>query len=445
MSQFILGVLDVFAMKESNDLVTIGRCKGTIKKGESVMITNPGEDDNKAFSTRVVSMELPAPSGKGWVKAEKASDCVVSLRLENAAKYKTKKASVVYNGGSTNAEIHDVYISALGDSFIVKDDLAIKDIDAQKFSLTDLAELCGLYQWYRDNKLKERTVKDKEENDVKLFKLVKLMREKLFAMDKIYCLYSKVTGEPFMFSRTIKKKKDYICMPPNIRLITEATLNDALAKYPNDIFEIKCIENGDDKRGIYDFLGSAFYLNGAMGCEFINEAAVISSETLVPKPDFTDADPKKVPVMNPGVERWLLLISQMPMPDTEEKKAIFHLYYSFLMCELPAAKFLIPMKFADGVPEVDAAGKGVLAEKVKLSIATEDGRGSRDAARLYTDWKRFHMVYHEGWEALVQSLGEVITLYDVVINSTERTHSSIYIDMDTFGKITEFLKSKFAK
>jgi len=40
-------------------------------------------------------------------------------------------------------------------------------------------------------------------------------------------------------------------------------------QYNPDVFDIVKIENGSDKKGIYNFLGSTFYLNGACGVKVI--------------------------------------------------------------------------------------------------------------------------------------------------------------------------------
>ena len=69
-----MGLKDLFFRKDAKtvqeSLVVTGRVKGTIRVGDAVYISNPGEDNDNTFLTTIVGIET-APN----VMAKVASDC----------------------------------------------------------------------------------------------------------------------------------------------------------------------------------------------------------------------------------------------------------------------------------------------------------------------------------------------------------------------------------
>jgi hypothetical protein len=53
---------------------------------------------------------------------------------------------------------------------------------------------------------------------------------------------------------------------------------------------------------------------------------------------------------------------------------------------------------------------------------------------MFTDWKRMRMVYKEedGWNALVQSISQMIETFDCAINATEYMAAGCYIDKEFY-------------
>lgn len=90
-----MGLKDLFFRKDAKtvqeSLVVTGRVKGTIRVGDAVYISNPGEDNDNTFLTTIVGIET-APN----VMAKVASDCAVGVRLEKGKLYKIKKGTVLY-------------------------------------------------------------------------------------------------------------------------------------------------------------------------------------------------------------------------------------------------------------------------------------------------------------------------------------------------------------
>ena len=74
--EFIFGVLDVYLVKGSDDLVVVGKLKGSLKKGDRLYISNCGDDDDELFISSVVSMDIDAKD------VDEAKDCFVAIRVK---------------------------------------------------------------------------------------------------------------------------------------------------------------------------------------------------------------------------------------------------------------------------------------------------------------------------------------------------------------------------
>lgn len=61
----------------------------------------------------------------------------------------------------------------------------------------------------------------------------------------------------------------------------------------------------------------------------VNSNTSISAEKIVEKPDFSNLPEINRPVMNPDLERWILLIAELGHPDTPDKELIYKLYFFF--------------------------------------------------------------------------------------------------------------------
>ena len=70
----------------------------------------------------------------------------------------------------------------------------------------------------------------------------------------------------------------------------------------------------------------------------VNSNTSISAEKIVEKPDFSNLPEINRPVMNPDLERWILLIAELGHPDTPDKELIYKLYFSFMSRELVKSK-----------------------------------------------------------------------------------------------------------
>ncbi len=383
---FALGVTDTFSLINSEDLVVVGKLNGTVSTGAAVYITNLGDDKGSISLSTIVAMEQ-GPNHS----VTHAENCHIALRIENGKKLGIKIGTVIHAREASGKDVHGAYINALGDGYIQGKKLELTGEEIQELSITDCAELWRLYGWFRSQTASADSEEQKQEKGRKLAVIVKALCQKILAADEIYCVFNKKTGEPHLFSKTVQQEENYMCAPPSIMIFTDAYQSVMSSYYTTETMEVKKIEKGEDGKGIYNFLGSTFYLNGACGVAVLSEQTIISAAELVAPPDYSQLKPQDVPVTNPDLVRWLLLMGQMPKLETEDEKTIYTLYVGFLEREMLTAKFLIPMKTDGDLPQPDESGEAVLKKDSSISISVTEGKNGRQAVHMYTDWKRFRM------------------------------------------------------
>lgn len=148
-------------------------------------------------------------------------------------------------------------------------------------------------------------------------------------------------------------------------VVTEAYHSVFSQTYQRSDLELRKIENGKDKKGIYNVLGNAFYLNGAQGVDFMFMETAVSHEQFIPQPNYSGMREVDIPVTNPVLKRWRLLLEQLGNPKNENQELISNLYYRFMGKALVNAKFLIPMKFLNGKPESGENVGEIILKKIR--------------------------------------------------------------------------------
>ncbi len=433
-SSFVYGVQDSFKLLNSNDLVVVGRVKGTVYPGMAVYVSNFGDDNGSILVTTVLGLEI------NQTPVDTATDCLVALKLEAGQKVDIKIGSIVHTRDISTKEVHDAYISAIGDVYVLRKNLDLSDDEIASMSITDCAEAWRLYNWFHSKNSANESEEEKLANREKIEKLACALCKKILAADEIYTVFNKVTGEPHMFSHTIKQDNDsYMCTPPDIMIISKVYSKQYEAMYSADQFEIRKIENGTNKDGIYNFLGSTFYLNGACGVAILSEQTAIDASKLVPKPDYGDTPQINIPVTNPDLMRWMLLIGQLGHPETPDTELIYKLYYRFMSIEMTKAMFIIPMQSEGEIPTADKNGKTVLKEGLQINFPTMKGKYNRDAVRMFTDWKRLHMEYGPEWSGFLQPVSGMIDVFDCAINATKYPASGCYISKDMYEEMIKMV------
>lgn len=412
-----VGVLDIYELTDkSSDIVVLGKLKGTLKVGAAVYLSNVGDDGDSSAVTTVRGIEI-APNQP----ADEATDCPVGLLIEGGAKLNIRKGSVLFERETPSCDVRNAYINALGDEFIGRLKLNIPDKDMEKLTFADCVELWKLFRLYKEKIEPDKTEEEKNVSDERFSRLAQAVIDKLFSLKEIYCLVNKSTGEPHMLSSTFRSDNgSYQVSPPNILLFTKSQMPLISHIFQEDTYTYQLVDNTSDKNGIINFLKEAFYLNGACGVFLQDSEVSIDKDKLVMPLDESCDNNSIYQSINPGLERWLLLIGQLGTPDSPEKETIYDIYYRFMAREIIKTDFLVPVK--------------------NKRYATIKGKDGKEAVKIYTDLKRLLMGVGEEYEVQHISISELITAYDCAINVTEYLNAGCYINSDTYADILAMTK-----
>lgn len=433
---FVMGILSVKPVAGSDNIKVTGNLKGNAEANMIISALNFGDDNREPIMTTVLGVEV------NDAFASSATDCKASLIIEGGQGRKIGVGTVLYTRDMGETAVHDAYISALGDVYVMDRALDISDDELDVLSLTDCAEIWRLNSWYLSHAGKDEADDIKAERKNRLDKLVTALCDKILNADTIYYVHDKKTGEAHLFSQTVDRNDgSYICTPPNIMIVSKAYHRHYRKLYSNDKTELAIVRNGEDKKGIYNFLAGNFYINGACGAAVGTVQTSIAAGMLVKKPDHEGVPVENIPVTNPDLVRWMLLIGQMDSPkDDKEAALIFNLYYRFMGIEMTKAKFIIPMKHDGGAVKKDDKGNTVTDKDFKFGIATMKGKGDKDAVIMYTDWRRLRSEYGKEWDGMVHTMGGMIEMFDCAINPTRFPAAGSYITKEMYDSIVKMTK-----
>ena len=426
-----LGVLGFFPMEEKEELLIAANLEGSLKVGDCLLFCNPDQGMDALGSVVVKKLSCHKEDVEALNDEE-----LVYLEVDKVPSLdKLKKGSVFYSQGVEEEKRSSTYGYALYRAFVTIQEGKVGDEDYQALSLEDSIEILQAFLWDCRQNQETESEESYQANTRKLERLAEIVKDKLLAADSIYAVYSEKTGEPYLFSTTYDRGEEgYLCTDPMIMLFTPRCYHrfkETIDSRPKSV--VKLIENTEDKKGIENFLGTAFYLNGALGAFFNSKEVSIAASVLVPKPDFSDLPEIQVPVMNPDVVRWMLLMGQLDSPTTEDEEVIYKLYYKFFSMAVPKAKFLLPLEAASGFPEGgQEANSFVLEESAKFNIPAGEGKNGRNSVPVFTDWKRLRMVFDEKWNGMIENAGNMIEFFDYAINPTEYHEAGAYVSLTAF-------------
>ena len=426
-----VGVLDLFPMKETNQLLIVGSLEGTLKVGDQLQFCNP-DQGMKALGIVEVKKLSSQKKDVDSLTDEVLAHLVVDM---DSSLTKLKKGSVLFSSGVDEEQKLSSYSDALYRAFVAIQEGQLTNEDYLAASLDDSVEILRLFLWKCRQNQDNESEESYQANTRKLERLAEIVKNKLLVADSVYPAYSEKTGEPYLFSTTYDRGEEgYLCTDPMIMLLTPSwyrQFKETIDSRPNSV--VKLIENTEDKKGIENFLGTAFYLNGALGAIFNSKEVSISASALVQKPDFSDLPEIQVPVMNPDLVRWMLLMGQLDSPTTEDEEVIYKLYYKFFSEAMPKAKFLIPLdatsEFKDDSQEVSSF---VLEKDSSFNIPVKEGKDGRNSVPVFTDWKRLRMVFDEKWNGMIEEAGGMIEGFDYAINPTEYYEAGAYVSLTAF-------------
>ena len=432
-----LGVLDLFPMKKTNQLLIVGSLEGSLNVGDRLQFCNPDQGMEILGSVEVKklsSQNKDADSLTDEVLAHLVVDRIPSLD-------KLKKGSVLFSSGIEEEQKLSSYSDALYRAFVAIQEGQLTNEDYLAASLDDSVEILRLFLWKCRQNQETESEESYQANTRKLERLAEIVKDKLLAADSVYAVFSEKTGEPYLFSTTYDRGEEgYLCTDPMIMLLTPSwyrQFKETIDSRPNSV--VKLIENTEDKKGIENFLGTAFYLNGALGAIFNSKEVSISASALVQKPDFSNLPEIQVPVMNPDLVRWMLLMGQLDSPTTEDEEVIYKLYYKFFSEAMPKAKFLIPLDAASEFKGDSQEGNSFVLEKdSSFNIPVKEGKDGRNSVPVFTDWKRLRMVFDEKWNGMIEEAGGMIEVFDYAINPTEYYEAGAYVSLTAFKEMQKF-------
>lgn len=429
-----LGVLGFFPMEEKGELLIAANLEGSLKVGDCLLFCNPDQGMDALGSVVVKKLSCHKEDVEALNDEE-----LIYLEVDKVPSLdKLKKGSVLYSQGVEEEKRSSTYGYALYRAFVTIQEGKVGDEDYQALSLEDSIEILQAFLWDCRQNQETESEESYQANTRKLERLAEIVKDKLLVADSVYEVYSEKTGEPYLFSTTYDRGEEgYLCTDPMIMLFTPRCYHrfkETIDSRPKSV--VKLIENTEDKKGIENFLGTAFYLNGALGAFFNSKEVSIAASVLVPKPDFSDLPEIQVPVMNPDVVRWMLLMGQLDSPTTEDEEVIYKLYYKFFSMAVPKAKFLLPLEAASGFPEGgQEANSFVLDESAKFNIPTGEGKNGRNSVPVFTDWKRLRMVFDEKWNGMIENAGNMIEFFDYAINPTEYYEAGAYVGLTAFKEM----------
>ncbi|MFS9269909.1 SseB family protein [Streptococcus infantis] len=429
-----VGVLDLFPMKETNQLLIVGSLEGTLKVGDQLQFCNP-DQGMKALGIVEVKKLSSQNKDVDSLTDEVLAHLVVDM---DSSLTKLKKGSVLFSSGVDEEQKLSSYSDALYRAFVAIQEGQLTNEDYLAASLDDSVEILRLFLWKCRQNQDNESEESYQSNTRKLERLAEIVKDKLLVADSVYAVYSEKTGEPYLFSTTYDRGEEgYLCTDPMIMLLTPSwyrQFKETIDSRPNSV--VKLIENTEDKKGIENFLGTAFYLNGALGAIFNSKEVSISASALVQKPDYSNLPEIQVPVMNPDLVRWMLLMGQLDSPTTEDEEVIYKLYYKFFSEAMPKAKFLIPLdatsEFKDDSQEVSSF---VLEKDSSFNIPVKEGKDGRNSVPVFTDWKRLRMVFDEKWNGMIEEAGGMIEVFDYAINPTEYYEAGAYVSLTAFKEM----------
>ncbi|MCR4793369.1 MAG: SseB family protein [Lachnospiraceae bacterium] len=424
-ASFVFGIEDLFHLKSGKDIVVIGTVKGTVRPGCEANVINPGDDEQSVTKIRIKRLEINNRP------VSEASDTLVAIMTEAPADLNLRIGSVFFSESSSDDDIYSCYVGALGHSFGAVRRFSIEPENLEKMSIGDLAET-WIHARYAMDAADDMTDETRDVIYSRLGSIAQKLISGILSAKEIFYVYNARTDEAHMFSQTRLRDDEYECLPPHILLIPKSHALRLSKQFEQDDFEIRSVENGEDGKGIYNFLGNAFYLNGAAGISVLSTLILIDASFVVRKPSYEGVPKASIPVTNPDLVRWLLLMGQMSEPFTDDADLIHELYYGCFLDELPKARLLIPIKGGLGEEEADEEGNVMLQEGQALTLPIMPGYDGKEAVAMFTDWQKLRKQFDMSWSGMVETVGGIIERYDCAINATKFVAAGCYVDSDAY-------------
>ena len=435
---FACGVEAVFALKDTEDVVVTGHVKGTVSEGMEVRVLSFDDDSCEEYPARIISLE------KDRTPVSSATDCAVGIKLTGVSTDKLPVGCVICSDEATSDLLLWAFGMGLAYEYVERRDMDLTEEEWEKLPIGHLIETASVYMAKMGKTPASlQTDEYKLKSRMKVDRLVTALVKKVLSADELYVVFSRLTGEPYMVTRAYMDTKNSQVAPPTIMLSTKGFERFVNRTHTDPDMELKLIRNAEDNgKGIYDLLGRAFYLNGACGININGSGFNIMNDLIISEPDYKDTPKKDIPVTNPDLVRWLLLLGQLRDSKDPNKAALYGIFYGFVLREIPKASFLVPMQKNGEFPQPDENGKIVLPEGAKMSFAACPGKDGRTSICMFTDWYRLRQGFDESWDGMVVKIGDLIERNDCSVNPVkEHLETGLYVSKAVFEKAVSMLKS----
>ena len=199
-----VGILDLFRMKETNQLLIVGSLEGTLKVGDQLQFCNP---DQGMDALGTVEVKKLSSQNKD---ADSLTDEVLAHLVvdRNPSLDKLKKGSVLFSSGVDEEQILSSYSDALYRAFVAIQEGQLTNEDYLAASLDDSVEILRLFLWKCRQNQETESEESYQANTRKLERLAEIVKDKLLEADAVYAVYSEKTGEPYLFSTTYDRGEE---------------------------------------------------------------------------------------------------------------------------------------------------------------------------------------------------------------------------------------------
>lgn len=429
-SGFTLGVRHAVPDQNSDNVYIFGWVVGTVTVGDAVYVHNFGDD----YAPTLLSTVLAIRKESGEMPRT-AANCYISFLLENAKSAQIKSGTVLFTQNMTVHNVRTSYVDALSAVYVPEGNLRYKPEDAERLSTTDCEEILRIYS-VRKTEQQNPNPEMIAQNQAAEAAFMNLLAQKLLAVRTIYGVYNRRTAEPHLFSYIYGHENgSYSCSEPMIMLITQAVHGSLINQVLDAGYDVREIKN-EDNQELKNFLGNAFYVNGACGVRLNFSEVPIQANLLIAPPDFSNVPEISRPIMNPDLVRWILLVDQLDSIDDEAGKLAYSLYSGLLAEMLLKAKFLVPMRYeGEMIPVDEKTGQNIFKQGGRMLFSVVNGK-TRPAIKMYTDWRRFNEAEGNDWKGMIETPAGMIERFDCIINP-RKDGGGIYIDKELFVRIKE--------
>lgn len=408
---FIMGAINAFITDDENVFAFEGKVSGKVCVGDTILVSDLGVDGAASKEANVV--EIAVRAGESFDSRKAIEDTDAIIYVNGGKNIHARLGVVLHEKDAKVVDVRNAYLNVLGNIYVVARDLDIKPEEFDRLTISDLVDIWGCFFRYHGNKFE--SPQQKLEYGSKLEAVLNKIRDKLLEAETLYAVYSKATGEPFLYSRVRQEMQGvYDYTQPDVMVVTDARYELLRPDFPETAFEFKKL----GKEAVKKFFELCINLNGAAGVKVNGDNVRIPAEVLI---DVNAANKDANDVKNPDFVCWNLLIGQLGDVNTAEKKLAYHMFSKELEKAILNATFLIPAQ---------------KEEEGKFRVAvTENKVSGKPAVMMYSDWTRLRTRYDETWSALTQKVSDVIDTYDVVFNSKNDGRPSMSITKEVFDNL----------